>query len=58
MDPTAPVDSITCRNKGAFVLKCHVKWRVGDGPITQSDYSSESPRGPGADLRSQRVRHP
>jgi hypothetical protein len=43
MDPTVPIDSITCRNKGAFVMKCHVKWRVGEGPITQSDYSPEYP---------------
>jgi hypothetical protein len=41
MDPTAPIDSITCRNKGAFVMQCHVKWRVGEGPITPSDYSPE-----------------
>jgi hypothetical protein len=43
MDPTDPVDSITCRNKGAFVMQCHVKWRVDGGPITQTDYSAEFP---------------
>jgi hypothetical protein len=43
MDPTEPVDSITCRNKGAFEMKCHVKWRVDEGPITESAYSPEFP---------------
>jgi hypothetical protein len=45
MDPTAPIDSITCQNRGAFVMKCHVKWQQGGGPITQSDYSAEFPVG-------------
>ena len=43
MDPTEPVDSITCRNKGAFVMKFHVKWQVAGGPITPSDYCPEFP---------------
>ena len=45
MDPSNGIDSITCRNRGAFVMKCHVKWQVADGPITQSDYSGEFPVG-------------
>ena len=38
-----PIDSITCVNKGAFVMKFHVKWQVGDGPVTPSPYSPEYP---------------
>jgi hypothetical protein len=41
MQPT--VDSITCKNKGAFVMKCHVKWQVDGGAIEQSNYSPEFP---------------
>jgi hypothetical protein len=45
MDPTVPIDSITCQNRGGFVMKCHVKWQLDGGPITQSDYSAEFPIG-------------